>query len=140
MTTDTSNATSRLPLTTTQIAILVGIGAALWLAAALMLRALAPMGVYDGLGRVALYVLTVPGTYPFILIARAAARLKADQIAIAVTVATATAVLLDGIALAWFPALYGSAAGQVAGAGAAILWGAGVALVLGLAMNRSSNP
>jgi len=126
----------RLPLTRSQITILAILGAVLWLAAALLLRALAPFGIYEGTARVILYLLVIPGTVPFVLLAKTMAKLAPDQIAIGLSVLTAAAILLDGIALAWFPRLYGSELAHFAGAGAVILWGGGVGLVLGFLMNR----
>lgn len=114
-----------------QLSILAALGAILWLGAALLLRALAPLGVYDGLARVALYAAIVPGTWPFVLLLVRAAGLARRQALSGVAVALAVATLLDGLALAWAPGLYGTTEAHVAGAGAAILWGAGVFLVLG---------
>jgi hypothetical protein len=128
----------KLPLSSSQINILAVLGAVLWLGAALLLRALAPFGIYEGFARIILYALIVPGTWPFVLLAKRMAKLAPNQIAIGMSVLTATAVLLDGIALAWFPGLYGFELAHFAGAGAAILWGGGVALVLGFVMNRAS--
>ena len=54
-------------------------GAVLWLAAALLLRWLGPMGIHDGWARVILYALVVPGTYPFNLLIKAIARLERGQ-------------------------------------------------------------
>lgn len=118
-------------LTRRQIAILAALGAILWLAAALLLRALAPLGIYEGQGRVLLYAAIVPGTWPFVLLLIRAAGLRSGQALAGVAVALAVATLLDGLALAWTPWLYGTRVEEVAGAGAAILWGAGVFLVLG---------
>ncbi|WP_309645949.1 hypothetical protein [Phenylobacterium sp.] len=87
---------------------LVVLGAVLWFLAAVLLRFVGPMGAFDGVGLIALYVLTVPGTFPLILLAQRLAKLGRDQIAIGVTVATATAALLDGLALSQFPTLYGA--------------------------------
>lgn len=127
----------RLPLTRRQLATMIAVGAALWLAAALLLRTIGPLGAFEGTARVMLYVAVIPGTWPFVRLARRLAGLRADQVAIGTAVTVATATLLDGIALAWFPALYGSSAEQVAAAAAAILWGAGVALVLGMLANHT---
>ena len=123
-------------LTQRQIAILAGLGALLWLVAALLLRLLAPLGIHEGTGRVVLYAAIVPGTLPFVLFLIRAAGLHRSQALAGVATALAVAMLLDGVALAWFPALYGPDAAAVAGAGAAILWGAGVFLVLGAAVGR----
>lgn len=121
------------PLTTTQIVVLVANGVVLWFLAALLIRAIEPLGAFDGLGRLVVYALVIPGSLPFVYLLRAVAKLRRDRTAIGVTIATAAALLLDGIAVALVPSLYGA---DPAGAGAAILWGAGVALVLGVAMNR----
>jgi hypothetical protein len=123
-------------LTPLQITMLAIFGAILWFAAANTLRVIGPMGAFQGYSRVMLYIAIIPGTYPFVLLAKKMIKLASDQIAIGYTVATATATLLDGMALAWFPALYGSSAEQVAASGAAILWGVGVGLVLALMVNR----
>lgn len=113
-----------------QTAILAVLGAVLWLGAALLLRALAPLGVHDGAARVALYAAIVPGSWPFVLLLVRAARLAPAQRLGGVAVALAVAMLLDGLALAWAPGLYGATLVDAAGAGAVILWGAGVILVL----------
>ncbi len=122
-------------LTASQIAILALYGAALWFAAAMLVRTIAPMGALNGGWRVLTYALIVPGTIPAVVMARPLARLRRDQTAIGITIVTAAALLLDGIAFAWFPALYGNDPALVLAGAAAILWGAGIGLVLGVAMN-----
>lgn len=119
-----------------QLSILAALGAILWLGAALLLGALAPLGIYEGMARVALYAAIVPGTWPFVLLLIRAAGLARRQALGGVAVALAVAMLLDGLALAWAPGLYGTTEAHVAGAGATILWGAGVFLVLGALAGR----
>jgi hypothetical protein len=128
-----------LPLTRSQIARLTALGIAGWLSAALLLRTLEPFGVFDGMARVYLYALIVPGTVLFLLLAFWLSAVETAQRALAAALMTATAAILDGVALAWTPALYGADASHVAASGAAILWGAGVALFLGMFMNRNRN-
>lgn len=129
-------ATGDMALTARQIAVLAALGAVLWLAAALLLRALGPLGVYEGTARVILYAAIVPGTFPFVLLLVRAAGLRRTQALSGVAMALAAATLLDGLALAWLPSLYGGTPEMVAGAGGTILWGAGVVLVLGALVAR----
>jgi hypothetical protein len=123
-------------LTRTQIVRLVIFGSILWILAAGILRIIGPMGAFDGMALVILYALIIPGTVPFIFISRKIAGLASDQIAMGVATMTATATLLDGIALAWFSPLYGGDIKLIAYSSAVILWGAGVGLVLGFIFNR----
>lgn len=123
-----------------QLAVLMATGVALWFGAALLLRWLAAAGWLEGGARALVYALVVPGTIPFVMITRALARLRADQMALGVALVTATALLLDGIAVAQFPALYGATDARVLASSAAVLWGAGVAIMLGFAWNRMPAP
>lgn len=111
-------------------------GAVLWLAAALLLRWLGPMGIHDGMARVVLYVLVVPGTYPFNLLIRRIAGLSKGQTVHALALGTGVATLLDGVALAWFPSLYGTGLPIHLGAATVILWGAGVGILIAFWMDR----
>lgn len=122
-------------LSNRQTLIALGFGALLWLAAALLLNALSGTGVHEGAARVMLYAAIIPGTAPFILLIDRAAGLAPGQTGPAVAIAVAMATLLDGVALAWAPALYGGA-DHVDKAGSAILWGAGVAIALGFGYDR----
>jgi hypothetical protein len=131
----TQNLSTNQPLTTKQVIILALYGAVLWFLAAMLVRTIGPMGALDGFGRMITYALVIPGTVPAILIGRALAKLSRDQTAISLIVITATALLLDGIAHAWLPSLYGSDPTLIVKGGAVIFWGAGVGLVLGLIMN-----
>lgn len=125
-----------MPLTPRQYVNLILIGAVLWFGAAMLLRILGPMGIYEGRARVWLYLLVIPGTWPFVPLTRRLASLAPGQIAIGLATATATATLIDGVALAWLPWIYGETIELIAGAGAVILWGAGVGLVLGLVLDK----
>lgn len=126
---------SGFPPSLRQTLIVIGLGAGPWLLAALLLRALAPFGIYEGAGRVRLYLLIVPGTLPVVLLVRRIA--GRAQVGLGMAVGTAAATLPDGPALAWAPGLHGTDAAQHAGAGAAILWGGGVGLALGALMTRA---
>lgn len=123
------------PLSNSQMLVTALLGAALWFAAAMLLRTIGPMGMYEGANRIILYVLVVPGTVPLVPLVGRLARLERAQLGLGLSFGTAVAVLLDGLALAWVPGLYGGAA-YAAGAGAVILWGAGFAIMLGFWMAR----
>ena len=127
------------PLTTKQMIILVFYGALLWFLAAILVRTIGPMGALDGYAHIITYALVIPGTVPAILLGRALAKLSRNQTAISLIVITATALLLDGIAHAWFPSLYGSDPALIVKGAAVIFWGAGVGLVLGLIMNGADD-
>lgn len=120
------------PLNRHQSVRLVIWGAGLWFAAALLTRWLEPLGALGKPWVMLTYLLVVPGTVPVVYLTRRVAGLAKNQTALGIAITTAAATLLDGLALAWAPGLYCSAG--LAGA-AAILWGAGVGLALGIAMN-----
>ncbi|MEM7728843.1 MAG: hypothetical protein AAF311_06160 [Pseudomonadota bacterium] len=124
-------------VSSSQFIALCVLGIVLFLIAAILLRIVGPMGAYEGWGRIALYGLTIPGTLPFLLIIRKVLKLRNSQMAVAGAIMTMTATLADGIALAWFPQLYGGTTELIAGAGGAILWGAGVGLTLGFLLNKN---
>lgn len=120
------------PLSTHQILRSAAIGAVLWLAAALLIHALEPLAPFSGSTRMLTYALIVPGTWPAVLAFAPIAGLARRQLGLGYAVGTAAATLLDGLALAWTPGLYGSDPLYVGAGAAAILWGAGVGLALAL--------
>ena len=113
-----------------QYAILAAYGALLWFLAAMLVRVLAPMGALEGSARLLTYALVIPGTIPAILIGLKITSVTRSNFVLAVAMMTAAAGLLDGIALAWFPALYGDNVAHVLAGAAVILWGVGVGLAL----------
>lgn len=123
-------------LTPRQTAILVAFGAVGWFAAALLIRFLEPYGALQGTARAWTYLLIIPGSVPLVWIGQAIARHSRVQRGLAATVFTTTALLLDGLAVAWIPWLYGTSTAHVLAGAAAILWGAGVAISLGFLMGR----
>lgn len=84
-----------------------------------------------------LYVLAIPVSWEFIQTAKLVERLADSEVFDSVVVMTMTATLCDGIAITWFPALYGTppqSYQHLALGAALILWSAGCGLVLGFIM------
>jgi hypothetical protein len=127
-----TNDTMTNGFTMRQTAVLTLLGVTFWFLGATILRAAEPIGAYHGMGRVLLYLAIAIGTVPFVPLTRVIATLRSDQIAAGVAWVTASAMICDSLALPLFPTLYG----DTAGAGAAILWGAGVAVFLGFVFNK----
>lgn len=94
------------------------------------------MGLLEGSSGKFIYLLGIPGTVPAIMIARALAKLSDDQTMAGIAVVTATALLLDGVAHAWFPQIYGTDPALIVKGAAAIFCGAAVGLALALTMNK----
>jgi len=117
-------------LTAGQAGSLVALATVVWFSAAMFIRYAGPTGLFHGLGAVVLYALTVPAT---ILVNRRAlklVRLPRRRMTTVIAVTTATATLLDGVAMSAFPELYGPDPG-IMGAGAVwLLWAIGVASAL----------
>jgi hypothetical protein len=130
------NATAnRIGLTNRQMTAMMLIGFTLWALAAIILRMISPMGALEGASRAITYAVVIPATAPFVLITKTVAKLRSDQIFTGIAVVTATALLIDGIVIAWFPAIYGDNPTDVITCAAAILWGAGVGLALAFIFN-----
>lgn len=132
-----SAATTRLPFSGGQLATLVISGVIFWFIGALICRWAGAIGAFEGANRVLLYAALVPGTLPVVLLVRRVARLAPDQVALGSAIATATAILCDGIALVVIPDLYGAGIEQTAASGAVILWGGAVAIAIGCWLNRA---
>jgi hypothetical protein len=127
----------RLPFTPGQLAILIVSGWTFWFVGALICRFAGEMGWFEGMNRILLYAALIPGTLPVVLLAKRLARLNDQHVALGIAIVTAAAVMLDGIALAWFPGIYGPGIDQTAASGAVILWGGAVAIALGCWFNRA---
>ena len=130
---------NRIGLTNSQTILLIVTGAALWFLAAIILRLIAPMGALEGAARFITYALVIPGTRPFVVLTRTLVKLLPHQLFTGVAVATMTALLIDGIVIAWFPAVCGGELPQVTNCAAVILWGAGVGMVLAFMLNKGAS-
>ncbi len=122
------------PFTPSQLARLIATGLVLWLIAALMIHGVNAVGALRGMAWVAVYLLTFPLGWTFVVTGRIVAGLAPGQILGGVAVMTAAAVMADGVALRLIPWLYGS--DPMAGA-ALLLFGGGAGLAVGYWMNRA---
>jgi hypothetical protein len=120
-----------------QWAFCVSYGLALWLGAALLVRAMGPIGALTGWGLVISFVLLVPGTLPAVLLTKKVIGPFMDQLLVGVSVISAIALLLAGIGFSFFPGLYGANPTDTLAASGFILWGGGVGLVLGVMMGKA---
>lgn len=139
MTHATANIVARtrgLPFSPGKTALLVVIGVALWFAAAMLLRVTVELGALDGATAFLTYALIVPGTWPFVLLTQSIARLADHEIGLGIGVVTMAALLADGIAVGWFPAIYSADDAQALKCAAAVFWGAGVGLAIAFVLNR----
>lgn len=131
--------TERQPLTPTQMTTLAIIGAVYWFIAALIVRWTAANWVGHDALTALVFALIVPGTVVALLLGYRLAGVGRVHAAIGATIMTGAASLLDGLALTWLPSLYGEMPEIVLGGAAAILWAAGVALVLGIALEQRAS-
>lgn len=110
-------------------------GAVGWFLAALLCRTLGSMGVYDGSAQIILYAAIIPGTIPVVWLMKPLLGVRRSEMFAAAAIVDMSALVLDGIAVAWFPSLYGTDPQMVANSAAAVLYGAGVLLAIGFVMN-----
>ena len=136
MTSPNASIAERLPVRATALTILVAMGAVYWFIAALVVRWTAANWVGNNAMTMVVFGLIVLATVPALLLGMRLASLERARAQISATVMTGTALLLDGLALIWIPTLYGTDPQVVVGGAASIMWGAGVALVLGMVLER----
>jgi hypothetical protein len=117
---------------------LEGFGVAIWLLAALGLRALEPLGLLVGGARIVSYALAVPALAVTIWIAQRLLGFSRAEAFGAVSVMTMVAICLDGIAFGFFPGLYGAGEAHRLGAAGVVLWGGGVGMVLAYLWSRGA--
>jgi hypothetical protein len=113
-------------------------GATLWFVAAMIVRFVGPMGAFSGQALLVTYALVIPGTVPAIWLMEKLFGIVKGKLTLAVALVTATALILDGIALNFFRAVYGSDPAITNIGAALILWGAGIGLFLGFLMEAQA--
>ncbi|HEX7760756.1 MAG TPA: hypothetical protein VF459_14720, partial [Caulobacteraceae bacterium] len=77
------------------------LGAVLWFLAVLFIRDVGPLGAFRGGWRLVTYAAIWPATWPCVFLACRLADAPRTQALAVVSVASATALFLDGVALAW---------------------------------------
>src|SRR5262245_20661984 len=122
-----------------RVAGLMGLGVVLWLVVALLIRYGAPLGLFEGVASVLLFVFTVPVVWLLVWATRHALSLRPGQIVAGVAIACATAQLCDGVALGWAPFLYGADSSRLLPAAAWLLWSYGVSLTLAFVASRPTS-
>jgi len=127
------------PLSLRAWVILVITGTVLWAIGVALLRWLAAMDWLSGAAHIIVYGLTVVGTVPLVPIGRVAAGLPPSETARSVAVVSLTALLIDGVVIGYFPWIYSADEATARLCAGALLWGVGVALALGLAMQPRSS-
>ena len=112
-------------LTNRQLSVLIAFGLAFWLVAAMFIR-IAPFHLFDGGGEtMLLFAVTVPFAWVSVQIAKRIAALATNQLLPGVAIASAAAMLCDGVGSIWW-SIYGEA-DRLVGA-AWLLWGVGMIL------------
>lgn len=108
-------------------------GAIAWLIGVIFIRFAGTMFFKEGsLWLVGVYLLAIPVAWSFIKVFTIAGNLSGMQIVMAVVTANFTATCMDGMAIAWFPSLYGLPTHIHLLATAWLLWFVGVSLGLSL--------
>jgi hypothetical protein len=114
--------------------LLIFLGVIFWFIAAMMIRFVGPLVFVPGSVVLPLtFVLSVPIAWAFVWVGLFLARAQGAAALPAMVVMSFTAMLLDGIALTFFPILYGP---TFAIGGAWILWGLGLIQVIVFAQSR----
>ena len=95
-----------------------------WLLAALVIRFLGPsVFAPDSAVLFLVFLLAIPVAWGFVWVGTTLASARGAAVVPAVSIMAATAMLLDGVALTWFPVLYGPPSASLVIVGASLLWG-----------------
>lgn len=122
-------------LSARQIAILILVSLAMWIAATAYIRLL-PAALLDPLMGGLSFVTTLGVGWLSVVLIRAAAGLSREQLLGGVALVGAVAMMIDGLVLRWAPAIYGADETVVRLGAAWLLWGYGVSLGIALLMAR----
>jgi hypothetical protein len=113
--------------------VFVAIGALFWLIGLLFIRFIGPAVFIEGSPLLlAVFAASFPASWPPIKLGEVLGKVRGPELLTAVLVMNATALLLDGVALTWFPAVYGVTGITLTLAAGWLLWTFGVGLLLAL--------
>lgn len=111
-----------------QAFVVIALGLLFWFAGVLVIRFGAPAGLFSSTAAPWLFLLSLPGAALTVWVVQRVAGLSRAQLLPALGLGTAVAMHCDGIALTWFPALYGGE--DLHRAGAWLLWAAAGGITL----------
>ena len=116
----------------------VVLGVVFWFSAAMMVRLLGEAVFTPGNPILILvFIATIPLGRVFLWIAQRIGKLPDKAVFAPMVMMTQVAIMLDGIAIAWFPQLYGDTPTHVMLGAAVILWGGGVGLVIAWVISKT---
>jgi hypothetical protein len=117
-----------------QVLVLIALSAVFWVLATLYIHFL-PGAFTNPVQGATGFITTLPIAWLSVLLTRSVARLSANQLLPGVGIVGAIAMMIDGIALRWFPTAY-SGDQIILRLGAAwLLWGYGVSLCVAILMS-----
>jgi hypothetical protein len=119
----------------------VVLGGAFWFAAAMLVRVLGEAVFTPGNPLlIVMFVVAIPVGRLFIWTAQRLGKLPDEAVFAPAVMMTQVALLLDGVAITWFPQLYGQSHTTVMLGAALIMWGAGVGMVIAWMMAKVAIP
>ena len=125
-------------LSKVQITRLLALSVALWIAATLYIRLLPNALINPFQGSIG-FITTFPVAWLSVWLIKVVGRLSAGELLFGVAVVGASAMMIDGAALRWFPSVYGVDPVALRLGAAWLLWGYGMSLAVALAMVHMLN-
>jgi hypothetical protein len=113
------------------------LGIFFWFLAAMFVRVTEGTGIFGGQAGIVTFIAGVPASWLIVVIVAKLARLAKHQLTSGIAIATGAATLCDGLAMTWFPSLYGNDPRWVLFGAAFILWGVGVILIVSVVLGRT---
>lgn len=116
-----------------QIGRLVALSLVLWLAAALYIH-LMPRALTDPIRGAVGFAVSLPVGWLSVVMIQYVGKLAPRQLLWGVGLVGALAMMIDGVVLRWFPAVYGSDPTAIRLGAAWLLWGYGASLAIAVGM------